>query len=148
MSVRRLVLLAARIIAGGTFILASLDKIAHPGLFAGIVQGYRILPQIVILPFSYALPWFELILGIFLIVGLFPNRSAFVAAILVTVFIAAITIRAIQGPISDCGCFSVSRETGNQGVLILLLRDIILLALCVLNIFPNILMPDRAGRTL
>jgi uncharacterized membrane protein YphA (DoxX/SURF4 family) len=131
----RLVLSGSRAVVGGIFIYASLDKIAQPELFTKIVQGYRILPREIVPLFSFILPWIELVLGILLLVGLLIRGSASVAAFLLAVFISAILIKAAQGSISDCGCFSVIPGRANLSASILLLRDFILLALCLPNIF-------------
>ncbi|MCG7854103.1 MAG: DoxX family membrane protein [Methanosarcinaceae archaeon] len=137
MSVRTLALSGARVIVGGTFIIASLDKIARPELFMKIVQNYRILPQEVVPLFSFVLPWVELVLGIFLLVGLFIRGSAMVAAFLLALFISAIFIKAAQGSISECGCFSVTPGNAKLSASILLFRDFALLALCLTNIFSS-----------
>ena len=62
--------LMARLILGVIFIYASIDKIFHPAAFAEAVYNYQILPDALINLTAIVLPWLELILGAFLILGL------------------------------------------------------------------------------
>lgn len=136
LKIRELMVVGARVIVGGTFIIASLDKIAQPELFAKLVQNYQILPQEIVPLFSIILPYAELILGIFLLVGLFVRESAMAVAFLLVLFISAVIYKVAQGTVTECGCFSVTSVKANHSAFIILLRDFILLALCI-NIFMN-----------
>ena len=49
----------ARLLLGGIFIYASIDKIAFPGDFARIIENYGLLPSFVVKPFAILLPWLE-----------------------------------------------------------------------------------------
>lgn len=117
----------ARLVLGGVFIFASLDKIAFPEEFAKIVLNYGILPVEPAVYFSYLLPWVELILGIFLVAGLFVRESALALSSLLLVFISAIVIRSFNGPLENCGCFSITGSGAGHGILALLIRDVLLL---------------------
>lgn len=59
----------ARLILGGVFVFASFDKILHPASFAEAVYRYQILPDGLINLTAIVLPWLELIVGGFLILG-------------------------------------------------------------------------------
>ena len=125
----RAVRFAARLLLGGVFIYASLDKIAQPEEFAKIVMNYGILPVEPAIYFAYLLPWVEMILGIFLVAGLFVRESALALSSLLLVFMAAIVIRSLNGPLENCGCFSVTGSGSGGGIVSLLLKDVLLLVL-------------------
>ncbi len=103
-------MLAARLILGVVFIYASIDKIAHPAAFAEAVYNYQILPDLLINPTALVLPWLELVLGLFLITGLFREGSAFIVTALMAVFLSAMIFNLARGLDIHCGCFSTSTE--------------------------------------
>ena len=59
-----------RLILGGVFALASLDKIIFPLAFAKSISNYQILPEQFVNLVAVTLPWVELILGALLIFGI------------------------------------------------------------------------------
>ena len=126
--------LIARILLGGIFIYASIDKIVFPRDFAKIVMNYGILPTKVAIYFSFLLPWIELFLGMFLIIGLFVRESALLLSSLLLVFMAAMIIKSINGGIQNCGCFSMSSQKF-ESIYLLLLRDVLLLGCGITVIF-------------
>jgi len=97
-----------RIALGITFIYASFDKISHPAEFAKIIHNYRILPGYLINIFAIALPWIELISGLFLVVGFLRGGALSIIISLLIVFMIAIGINIIRGVNLSCGCFTVS----------------------------------------
>jgi len=123
----KLVQLSARLILGGVFIYASLDKIAYPKEFASIVTRYQILPEKLAIYFAFLLPWLELFLGIFLILGFFIRESAISLSFLIFVFMIAIAIRSLAGPIGNCGCFRITSSGAAQSIAFLIFRDILFL---------------------
>ena len=118
---------SARLILGGVFIYASLDKIAYPKEFASIVMKYQILPEKLAIYFAFLLPWVELFLGIFIILGFFVRESAISLSFLVMIFMIAILIRSLTGPIGNCGCFSITPSGTSQSIAVLIFRDILFL---------------------
>jgi hypothetical protein len=80
------------------------------------------------------MPWVELVVGIFLIVGVWRREAALVAALLLLVFLVAIGWNLARGHAVDCGCFDV-RSAGKTPEQLLsdmkwvLLRDVALLLL-------------------
>lgn len=116
----------SRMVLGGLFIYASLDKIAHPEAFVKIISNYKLLPEFLINFFAVVLPWVEMISGILLIFNRFTRSAAIVLSGLLLVFIAAIGINAIRGLDVSCGCFSTaSGEAESWHVLVF--RDLIFL---------------------
>jgi len=118
--------LIARFILGGVFIYASLGKIAFPREFANIVIKYRILPEKLAIYFAFLLPWVELILGIFLVIGLYVRESVLALASLLLVFMAAMIIGSLNGTLNSCGCFSI-KPSNPESLFLMLTRDILLL---------------------
>jgi uncharacterized membrane protein YphA (DoxX/SURF4 family) len=100
--------LIARLILGVVFIYASMDKIAHPAAFAKDVFNYQILPEFLINVTALVLPWLELILGIFLLIGLFREGTAWIATLLLVVFFGAMVFNLARGLDIHCGCFNTS----------------------------------------
>ncbi|MCG6879963.1 MAG: DoxX family membrane protein [Deltaproteobacteria bacterium] len=119
-----LLALVARLILGTVFICASMDKILHPAAFAEAVYNYQVLPDFLINLTVIVLPWLELMLGLFLIVGLFREGSACIAAVLMLVFLGAMIFNLTRGLNVHCGCFGTSAEgTGNVSMAWYVLRD-------------------------
>lgn len=123
----KLIQFSARLILGGVFIYASIDKIAYPKEFAAIVMRYHILPERLAIYFAFFLPWLELFLGVFVILGFFVRESALSLSFLVLIFMIAIMIRSIAGPIGNCGCFSLHPSGTSQSPAFLIFRDIFFL---------------------
>ncbi|MGD0052086.1 MAG: MauE/DoxX family redox-associated membrane protein, partial [Vulcanimicrobiaceae bacterium] len=91
------VVLVLRIVLGAIFIVAGVSKIGHASLFAAEIAGFRILPQIVIAPLALVLPFLELLLGAYLILGLFTRAAAWIAALLLALFDGAIASAVVRG---------------------------------------------------
>lgn len=122
--------LLTRLVVGGIFIYASLDKITHPSDFARIVYNYHLVPGNLVNLVAIILPWVELICGISVILGIYKEGGILIISFLTAVFILAIGINVIRGVDLECGCFTVSSKARGNA-LSLLFRDIGLLALCV-----------------
>jgi uncharacterized membrane protein YphA (DoxX/SURF4 family) len=115
-----------RLILGGIFIYASLDKIAHPGEFAKIIANYAILPDFLVSLPALALPWVEMVAGLCLVIGLWPRSSALLLSLLLLLFMAALGINALRGVSLSCGCFSTSAADTEKAAA-LVLRDLLIL---------------------
>jgi len=125
----------SRLLLGGVFIYASIDKILHPHAFAKIIDNYQLVPNILVTLPAIILPWIEMISGLFLVAGIFRRASALVLSGMLLMFSIAITINLIRGITFDCGCFStVTTASGNDPVG-LMLRDILLLIPGLIIIF-------------
>ncbi len=97
----------AQIALGLLFVVAALPKLADPPSFAHMIYNYRILPGSLVNLFALVLPWFELLAGIALLLGLWTRTSAGLIGLLLLVFIAAISLNLLRGNAIDCGCFDV-----------------------------------------
>jgi uncharacterized membrane protein YphA (DoxX/SURF4 family) len=101
-----LLVLLARLILGVVFIYAAIDKIIHPGAFAEVIYNYQILPDYLINLTALVLPWMELVVGLFLVLGLFREGSVFIVTGLMVVFLSAMVFNLARGLDIHCGCFS------------------------------------------
>jgi putative oxidoreductase len=126
-------LFVSRIILGVVFIIASIEKIAEPELFASSVQAYRMLPVFLINIFALLIPWLELVSGILLLAGLKLRASSAILLLLLGVFVVAILSAMFRGLSIDCGCFGsmVASPVGWNRVL----EDVGLMLLCVHLLF-------------
>jgi uncharacterized membrane protein YphA (DoxX/SURF4 family) len=114
--------IALALALGALFVYASVDKIRDPRAFARIVYHYQVVGPSARLGFvpanavAVALPWVEAVTGTLLIVGLWRREAALVAAVLLTVFLAAAGSALARGiDIENCGCFTVGGEGRRAG---------------------------------
>ena len=82
--------LVVRLYLGWVFVAASLHKIAHPEAFALDVATYQFLPIGAVNVFAIIVPWIEIVVGAFLIVGLRVRASALVVSGLMVSFMIAL----------------------------------------------------------
>ena len=115
--------LAARLILGGVFIYASIDKIIHPAAFAEAVYNYQILPDTLITLTAMILPWLELILGIFLVLGLWLPGAALLINLLLVTFFGSLVFNLSRGLDIHCGCFSTSQQSPSLCMCLYVIRD-------------------------
>ena len=118
------IILICRIVLGGIFIFASLDKIAHPAEFAKAIGNYHVLPFGLENLLALTLPWLELLAGVALITGVMVDGAAIMVIIMNIVFIFAISQALARGISIECGCFSVTTEGGDNIGLQTIIRDI------------------------
>jgi uncharacterized membrane protein YphA (DoxX/SURF4 family) len=124
-----LLVLGCRLVVGGVFIYASLDKLAHPQAFAEVIHHYRLTPYLLLHPSAHLLPVLELVIGSALVLGIGRRGAALIAGVLTVIFMAAITSALIRNLDISCGCFNT--DGGHAVGLDLLWRDGILLLLCL-----------------
>jgi uncharacterized membrane protein YphA (DoxX/SURF4 family) len=119
-----LLALLARLILGVVFIYAGIDKIIHPAAFAEVIYNYQILPDYLINLTAIVLPWLELVVGLFLLLGLFREGSVFIVTGLMVVFLSAMIFNLARGLDIHCGCFStVMDDTNGAPMVWYVIRD-------------------------
>jgi len=127
----RYLLLALRVVIGGFFAFAGFMKVIRPWQeFAAQVRGYEIVGGVYADLIAQVLPWFQLIFGLLLLVGLLPRISLAAATGQLLFFIPVVASVIIRGiPLDDCGCF------GSIGIQetppVVLVRDSVLLVLSI-----------------
>jgi hypothetical protein len=101
--------------------------------FAETVYRYQILPDWLINLAALVLPWLELFLGIFLIIGLWMPGAIVISNLLFIIFMGTLSYNMARGLDISCGCFSTSPTEGAADIWTVL-RDGMFLAvsLCLL----------------
>ena len=123
--------LLARLVLGGVLLLAGYLKFDELDKSQMAVRAYEMLP----VPFAnfigIVLPFFEIGMGLLLILGAGIRYSAALSALLMAVFVVGISQAWARGLSIDCGCFGGGGqvEPGTANYLTPLLRDVGLLAL-------------------
>ena len=96
---------AFRLILGGVLLVAGALKVSDPYSSATSVRAYQILPVDLANFLGFVLPFAEVVIGIFLIVGIWVRLNAIAGGALMVMFIIAIGQAWIRGISLDCGCF-------------------------------------------
>lgn len=99
------VVVAARIVLGAVLIAAGMLKVGHAADLASAIAGFRLLPAAIVAPLALVLPYFEILLGIYLVAGLFTRVAATVAAVQFVLYAAAIASAVLRHIPANCGCF-------------------------------------------
>lgn len=134
--------LVARLVLGGVFLYAGASKVFDAGGLAASIRSYGLgLPEWFVALSAHALPPFEVLLGLYLIAGLFTGASAWAASGLMVVFTLALLQGALRGLEVDCGCFGPA-VSGGSSLWLDVLRDLGLLALGLLLALAP---PDARG---
>jgi uncharacterized membrane protein YphA (DoxX/SURF4 family) len=102
------IVLLLRLVLGGVFLAAGGLKVGHADVFASEIAGFQLLPHPLIAPLALLLPFLELMIGVYLVVGLFTRFAAWVAAVEMAVFAGAIASAVVRGISTSCGCFGPS----------------------------------------
>lgn len=116
----------ARIFLGCVFIYASLDKIANPEAFAGVIKNYQVLPVQLINPLAIFLPWTELFVGLLMVVNKWARACLLIYSFLLVIFVIALSQALIRGLDISCGCFSVQSSSKSE-IWLRIIEDLILL---------------------
>jgi uncharacterized membrane protein YphA (DoxX/SURF4 family) len=104
------VLLFLRVLLGGFFVYASLDKIASPAAFARVVYQWQVSGPVLSNVVAVTLPWIELLAGTLLVLGVWRREAALVIALLLVVFLGSATSVLARGiDVENCGCTSLAK---------------------------------------
>ena len=118
-----------RLVLGAVFLYAAWTKLRQSYLiFAMSIDAYQLLPQWAVLAVARALPWFELLVGVLLLIGVWLRYAATAASALLVIFFALMVQSYVKGQGIDCGCFGLGDAISPKT----LLRDGSLLAAAVL----------------
>lgn len=123
--------LISRLLLGGVFLIAGITKALDPGGLAASIRTYELgLPEWFVSVSAFGLPYLEILVGLYLIVGLFTKVSAWATNAMMVVFILALLQGALRGLEIDCGCFGNAANGEQQDSLwVDPVRDLGLLAL-------------------
>ena len=119
-----------RLALGALFVYAGFSKLYPPDhqfLFEMAVSAYQLLPVWGVIVVARTLPWFEIALGLVLILGWKLRYSSVLTALIVGGFITAMAITYARGIEADCGCFGFGEPISP----FTLARDSLLLVMAV-----------------
>jgi len=97
--------LIVRLSMGVIMIAAAIPKMINVDESVRAVRAYRLLPEAVVPFIGTALPYFELIFGVVLIVGVFTRWLAILWLLLMAAFVFGVAWAWAKGYSIDCGCF-------------------------------------------
>ncbi|HTC64335.1 MAG TPA: MauE/DoxX family redox-associated membrane protein [Candidatus Saccharimonadales bacterium] len=144
-------LIIGRVALGVIFLIAAYAKLHFAGewhlrdyqfFFAMAIDSYKMLPISAVQLMAQVLPWFELVLGIFLIAGIGLRVIGTITSGLLLVFIGAMTRAKILGLEINCGCFGNNEKLGAAT----LIRDSSLLVLALAVTIGAFLIKKRRER--
>ncbi len=141
-STLRVATIAARLILAAVFLASGALKAIDPAAFLIDIRSFHILPDPWAAWLAMCLPWLEILTGASLLSGILASGASWLAALMLTTFLAAIARSALIGLDINCGCFGSSTSSSSYPSLIL--RNSTLLALAALLIraqhrnLPNI----------
>ncbi len=96
---------ALRLVIGVLLMVAGALKIGHAPDLAAAIAGFRLFPAWVVGPLALGLPFFELVLGLYLVLGLFTRVVAAIACAQFLVYGAVVASAVVRHISADCGCF-------------------------------------------
>jgi len=126
--------LGLRLFIGGIFLFSAVSKLPHHTEFEGIVKDYDMLPDALATAYANALPWVELLVGVYLVLGILVKPSAALAILMGVSFFVANVSAIVRG---DDHCGSCFGETFTLPVWQALTIDIFLLAAAVVLILAR-----------
>jgi uncharacterized membrane protein YphA (DoxX/SURF4 family) len=117
-------------------LVAGALKVTDPYSSATSVRAYQILPVDLANLLGFILPFAEVAIGIFLILGIWVRLNAVAGGALMVMFIIAIAQAWVRGISLDCGCFGKgglleSEELPVWNYTVEIARDIVLAAFAV-----------------
>ena len=113
-----------RFILGVIFIYASYSKILDPVAFSNNIHNYHFTPTFVENLLALIIPWIELIVGVFLIIGVFLEGTISITIGMLIFFIFILSQAVFRGIDVHCGCFKTEADAGTTDLRIELIKHI------------------------
>ena len=113
-----------RVILGIIFIYASYDKILDPTGFSKNIHNFHVTPVAVENLAALIIPWLELIIGVFLIFGVFLEGTTSITIVLLVFFIVILSQAVFRGIDVHCGCFKTEADAGTTNLRFELIKRI------------------------
>ncbi|GEM_PF-815206 len=125
--------LLARFLPAYILVYAGFLKATSPiEEFAFAISAYKIFPSRLLLPIAFALPWFEIYLGIFLALGLFRKQIHIMVISLFTLFEVMLFSTVVRGiSLASCGCFGTGRS---NSITVEIIINLMSIALCAISL--------------
>ena len=97
--------LGLRLFIGVIFLLSATSKLPHHVEFEAVVKEYEILPDVLASAYANALPWVELLVGVYLITGVLMKTGAILTLLMGISFMVANIKSIVQGEALCGDCF-------------------------------------------
>lgn len=94
-----------RVLLGALLLTAGALKVGHVTELAASIATFRLLPAAIVGPLAVALPYVELLLGAYLVAGLFTRIVATISALQFVCYAGAIASALVRHIAANCGCF-------------------------------------------
>jgi len=101
----RYVTFALRLVVGVTLIVSGAGKLPERAEFINLCQEYDLLPDVLARLYGTGLPWVEVIVGSFLLLGLLSRFASGIGMLTALSCIIANSIILYRGVNMECGCF-------------------------------------------
>jgi len=125
-------LLIGRILLAGIFLAAGIAKLREPWLqFAVSINTFKIVPDSMLEPIARTLPWFEVILGLAILSGIWLKWTSTLATLILAGFLSLLIRSWALGLDVDCGCFGSGEPLGPKTIA----RDSLMLILSLIVTF-------------
>jgi uncharacterized membrane protein YphA (DoxX/SURF4 family) len=147
----RALLLLGRVALGSIFLYAAYSKLHFSGrwhlgdyqfFFGMAIDSYKMLPVSAVEWMARILPWFELALGVLLIIGAGLRWVGSITSVQLLVFIGAMVRAKILGLQINCGCFGNNEKLGTAT----LIRDSSMLVLALAVTIAAFLIKKRGAK--
>jgi len=132
-----------RVLLGAIFISFALSKILRPAVFALNVVDYNLTPAWGVNLWSLALPWAELVVGLFLILGIRTRAAATLIAAMNIIFIVGLVNAILHHMPINCGCVG---EVGEPVNWLKVMKNVSMLIMTVqIFFYDRVFVLDRGG---
>lgn len=135
-----------QIALGLVFLVAAWPKLLEPPVFAKNVWAYDLLPGVLVNLAALFLPGLEICLGLALVLGLWRDAAALVAAGLCIAFFLALGWNVLAGNPVNCSCFELNPSPKSCAELLAGMKREMLLDLLLLALAAHTLWVVRARR--
>lgn len=135
-----------RLLLGAIFISFALSKIMRPAVFALNVVDYGMMPAWGVNLWALVLPWAELVVGLFLVLGIRTRAAATLIGGMNIIFIVGLVDAILHHLPINCGCVG---EVGEPVNWLKVLKNTGMLVMCIqIFLYDRFFVLDRGGFTL
>jgi putative oxidoreductase len=132
-----------RLLLGAIFVSFALSKILRPAVFALNVVDYNLTPAWGVNLWSLALPWAELVVGLFLILGIRTRAAATLIGAMNIIFIVGLVNAILHHMPINCGCVG---EVGEPVNWLKVMKNVAMVIMCLqIFLYDRLLVLDRGG---
>ncbi len=104
-----------RVALAGILLFAAVPKLFESDGARSVIIAYRLVPDALVPFLSWALPAFEILLALLLLVGLFTRWAALGTALLMLGFMVGVVSVWVRGYSIECGCFGGGGDVTEDG---------------------------------